>query len=274
MLSKCLEPIAVKRASLITGVAESYYFSVKERNPQLLDHCIFGAMPYGGEIKDHYLVKQLGIQPYLFNKNDKIQLVFAGAIMPKSILLIKYIFSCIKKNFECFQNIEMHFIGTGKVANDAKGFLIKEMARDYGLWESIVFEYPKRMPYMDVLAHLSAADGVFVIGSTEPHYTPSKVYQAILSEKPVMAFLHEKSFAAELFHNNQIGQLVSINEEMNEQDFEVAFLKSWEAFCLMLKTFDSKLIESENFNNFSALGSTKKMVDLLNGILANEKGIC
>lgn len=265
-LSKWLEPIAVKQAALITGVAESYYGGVIERNPELLSHCIFGAMPYGGEIKDHEYVKELGIQTYLFEKSDKIQLVFAGAVMPKSILIIKYIFSCIKNNLEKFKNIEIHFIGTGKVANDGKGFHIKEMAQNYGLWQSVVFEYPKRIPYLDVLSHLAAAKGIMVIGSTEPHYTPSKIYQAILSDKPVLAFLHEKSNAVNLFQSKQIGQLVAINETMNEQAFEVSFLNRWDAFLLQLKTFDSLKIDKQNFNEFSAWGSTSILVNLLNKI--------
>ncbi|MES1161022.1 MAG: hypothetical protein ABUM51_09715, partial [Bacteroidota bacterium] len=79
-LARFLEPIAVKRASLITGVAESYYKSVLERNPGLLKTCQTGAMPYGGEESDHLKVKELGLQPYLFNKSPGKQvLVYAGA---------------------------------------------------------------------------------------------------------------------------------------------------------------------------------------------------
>src|SRR4030095_16831927 len=48
-LAKVLEPIAVKKARLITGVAEGYYQGVAQRNPHLRRESIFGAMPYGGE---------------------------------------------------------------------------------------------------------------------------------------------------------------------------------------------------------------------------------
>src|SRR6186713_2488128 len=53
LIARIMEPIAVKKAALITGVAESYYRGMQDRNPQLAQTCIFGAMPYGGEKADH-----------------------------------------------------------------------------------------------------------------------------------------------------------------------------------------------------------------------------
>ncbi len=65
-VARFLEPIAVKKASLITGVAESYYKGVMERNPLLLHQAVVGAMPYGGEKTDHEKLSGLNIQPWLF----------------------------------------------------------------------------------------------------------------------------------------------------------------------------------------------------------------
>ena len=61
-----------------------------------------------------------------------------------------------------------------------------------------VTEHPHRMAYLDVLANLVRAGGVLIVGSTEPHYTPSKVYQAVQSRRPVLALLHEASAAVEV----------------------------------------------------------------------------
>ena len=61
-----------------------------------------------------------------------------------------------------------------------------------------VTEHPHRMAYLDVLANLMGASGVLIVGSTEPHYTPSKVYQAVQSRRPVLALLHEASNAVQV----------------------------------------------------------------------------
>src|SRR6185369_5825402 len=83
-LSGFLEPIAVKKVSLITGVAEGYYKGVQERNPHLISQAIFAAMPYGGEKRDHDQIRNLAVRPYLFGKKEnKIQFVYAGAMLPK-----------------------------------------------------------------------------------------------------------------------------------------------------------------------------------------------
>ena len=68
--AKFLEPIAVKNASLITGVAEGYYADVLARNPQLQKK-VNGAMPYGGEVLDHTIINTLDIEPYLFKKKPQ-----------------------------------------------------------------------------------------------------------------------------------------------------------------------------------------------------------
>ena len=116
-------------------------------------------------------------------------------MLPKAYQPLEAIFKSIQSNADVFANVEFHFIGTGKTPDDAEGFNIKPLAEKYGLWQSNVYEYPKRIPYLDVLVHLQQADGIFILGSTEPHYTPSKSYQGVLSGKPVLAVLHRDSTA-------------------------------------------------------------------------------
>src|SRR5687768_5300247 len=51
-LAKFLEPVSVRRAALISGVAERYYEDVLARNPHLRRQSVAVAMPYGGEPAD------------------------------------------------------------------------------------------------------------------------------------------------------------------------------------------------------------------------------
>jgi len=109
-LAKLLEPIAVKKVSLITGVAVGYYKPVLERNPHL-KNIVTGAMPYGGEEKDHAIVASLKIEPYLFKKAvGKFKFVYAGAMLPKAYLPLENIFKAIKSDKKSFENIEFHTI--------------------------------------------------------------------------------------------------------------------------------------------------------------------
>lgn len=266
-LAQLLEPVAVKRASLITGVAEGYYLPVLERNPQLKKTAITGAMPYGGEKRDIEILKELNLKPYLFSKKkDTIQLVYAGAMLPKAYQPLEAIFKAISKQRDEFKNVEFHFIGTGSRANDENSYNIKPLAEKYNLWQTNVYEYPKRIPYLDVLTHLSYADGIFILGSTEPHYTPSKSYQAILSGKPIFAILHEQSTAVQLLLSSEASRVLTFGNDTDLENLAENFNQSMKEFLCFKKNFDPNQINGSSFASFSALSVTEKLAKLLDKV--------
>jgi hypothetical protein len=265
-LSAWLEPQAIKKASLITGVAEGYYKGVMDRNPCLQKDCIVGAMPYGGEIEDHCKVRALGLKPYLFRKKEGVlQLVYAGAMLPKAYNPLEQCLKAIKANPQLFKNVEFHFIGTGKSVSDSNSYTIKPLAERYDLWQTTIFEYPVRIPYLDVLVHLEAATGIFILGSTEPHYTPSKVYQAVLSGKPIFAVLHQQSLAYTLLNKTGAGITAGITEGSIES-LGYHFPGQFEKFLAFQRSFSSKRIDMNEFHQSSAIEVTRKLASLLNKI--------
>lgn len=266
-IAKFLEPIAVKSASIISGVAEGYYKGVIERNPELAYKTIFGAMPYGGEKEDHEAVAKLTLQSYLFKKNGKLQFVYAGAMLPKAYEPLKQLFAAIKDAPEVFKDIEFHFIGTGYSLNDPSSFNIKPYALEYGLWEKIVYEYPQRIAYLDVLVHLENASAIFVLGSTEPHYTPSKVYQGILAKKAIMAVLHKESTAANVIVQSNAGLVLAFDGEKGLTDIKDQFAGCISDFKNILQSFKPENINMELFDQYSAKAVTRQLVLLLNEIV-------
>ncbi|MEJ8816954.1 hypothetical protein [Lacibacter sp. H407] len=266
-LARWLEPKAVKQAALITGVAEGYYKAVIERNPHLTKSCLFGAMPYGGEAQDHERMKDLLLKPYLFQKNKKLQFLYAGAMLPKAYRPLEEIFKAIAAHKEQFAEVEFHFIGTGKSPNDANGYNIKPLAEKYGLWERVVFEYPKRIPYLDVLVHLTAVDAVFILGSTEPHYTPSKSYQAVLSGKPILAVLHSASTAVQVLEDANAGLVLGFNGEEEIDQIASRWLTIWNYFCEYTKQFQPSDVGQKIFEQYSAKAVTAKLAKLFDQII-------
>lgn len=264
-MAKILEPIAIKKASLITGVADGYFDGVKIRNPKLLKTALFGAMPYGGEKSDHEKVRELNLKPYLFKKETgKTKLVYAGAMLPKAYKPLEAIFKVISINKSDFLTTKIYFIGTGKSPNDKNGFNIKPLALKYGLWEKQIFEYPARIPYLDVLIHLENANGVFILGSTEPHYTPSKVYQGVLSAKPILAVLHSASTAVQVIRASKAGIVLSFNGEEDMKTIVHSFLQRFKEYQFFADNFSTSNVNMAVFEQYSAKNITGKLVDLLN----------
>lgn len=269
IVSGWLEPIAVKKASLITGVAESYFADVLKRNPFLEKTCAFVAIPYGSEKADHDAVNEMNLQPYLFvKKDDKIQLVYAGAMLPKAYKPLEEIFKAINNSMDSYGDVEFHFIGTGKSVNDPKGYNIKLLAEKYGLWEKIVFEYPKRIPYLDVLVHLNTADGVFILGSTEAHYTPSKVYQAVLSKNPILAVLHQESTGVDVIRNSIAGIVLDFDGEKDLKKIEIGFLSTFQKFRDFHTHYNYETIDASVFEQYSAKRITKNLVNTISKIVS------
>jgi hypothetical protein len=224
-------------------------------------------MPYGGEASDHEGLQKLTLQPYLFTANTKLQFVYAGAMLPKAYAPLEEIFKAIAANRTSFEQVEFHFIGTGKSPNDATGYNIKPLAEKYGLWQTIVFEYPKRIPYLDVLVHLAAVDAVFILGSTEPHYTPSKSYQAVLSGKPILAVLHRESTAVQVLEESAAGIVLAFDGEKDLEKISTNWMEVWNIFCGYAKHFDPASVRSEVFEQYSAKAVTKQLATLLDQLL-------
>ena len=163
----------------------------------------------------------------------------------------------------------IYFSGTGKTPNDPNGYNVKPLAEKYGLWGTNVFEYPKRIPYLDVLIHLNAADGIFILGSTEPHYTPSKLYQPVLALKPILGVLNEKTSAVAILKQSDAGMVLDFNGDEGLDHIEKSFSNFLEQFIKWTENFNPSQIKLEIFNEYSASAVTKKLADLLDSALDN-----
>jgi hypothetical protein len=263
-LAGWLEPIAVKKARLIIGVAEGYYKGVLDRNPRLRDLALSGAMPIGGEKADHEKVAELDLRPYLFSKTPgKLRLMYAGAMLPKAYGPLEAILDAISRNAAVFEDLEIYFVGTGKTPDDPEGYNVRPLAQKYGLWNKVIFEHPRRIPYLEVLVHLEAVDGVFILGSTEPHYTPSKVYQGVLSRKPIFAVLHQASSAVQVIRSANTGVVLAYDGESEVDRIGREFVENFERYKSFIRNFDPRQVDMKAFDAYSAREVTAALAGLL-----------
>ena len=266
-LGDILEPIAVKNASLITGVTEGSYRDMFVRNPAVANVVVAAAMPYGGDAADHDGAAQLGIEPYVFTAGEnKKRIVYAGTMWPAAYATLDRVFRAIAASPSAFENTRFYFIGTGASPRDPQP-QIKPMAAQYGLSEEIIVERPARIPYLDVLVHLAAADGVFIFGSTEPHYTPSKVYQGVLSGKPILGVLHEASTACAVLRDTGAGVVLSFNGERELDRIEREFPARFAEYQEFSARFDPTRVDRARFEEYSARSIAGKLADALDAAL-------
>lgn len=211
-LGAILEPWAVKHCRLITGVADGYFDGVLTRNPLLRGQVATASMPYGISKHDFEVAKSKHREAYLLSDyRGKINIVYAGAMLSHGLgvleKLLESISSLVDSSPDGMSDVRFHFIGTGHSSDDPNAFNIKPIAERHGLG-AYVSEYPSRISYMDTLTHLLESSAILIVGSDQPHYTPSKVFQAIYSRKPIFAILHKESSGVRILRSCNAGMVI------------------------------------------------------------------
>ena len=120
-----------------------------------------------------------------------------------------------------------------------------------------------------MLVHLNIADGIFILGSTESHYTPSKSFQAVLSKRPLIAALHNESTAIDVLRNSNVGKVMGFKGERDMDlicDQFAPFFIEWKE---SLRVYDASKIDFDAFQKYSAFNVTAELVKLLNKITDN-----
>jgi len=308
-VAKLLEPIAVKKASLISGVSYPYYEPVIKRNfptiyaqitadktesstieatnpsPQQLPtqnsklktplsnpHTNLPfthvAMPYGFDPNDHHIKLEnlefpwestLNSEPE--TQNHKIWL-YAGAFLPNSHVILQAFFVAIKALREqklWDETIRLWFIGTGNYP--AKS--IASYANDSKI-DDIVTEKRDRYPFLQVLNFLNEANTVIIIGSTEKHYTASKTFQSLLSNRPVINGFHHESSAIQVMEDCKADEFtMRYKPGMSQQEMVDTF-----------KTLILKRLQNEAWNpdltaldQYSAKESARMLVEGMERVL-------
>jgi hypothetical protein len=214
-LGRLVEPLVLRHVSLVTAVGPGYYDGALERSPWLdPSRCV--AMPYGAEEGDFDYLRAHPRPPTLFDPADGCRhLVYAGAMLPRAYetlqALLNALTLAVERSPRAAGALRLHFVGTGADPKRADSSTIRPWIRRAGL-DHVVQEHPARLPYLDALNHLVRAHAVIILGSSEPHYTASKIFQAVLSRRPVLGLLHEASTAAAILREAGAGPVVTFDE--------------------------------------------------------------
>lgn len=259
-VAKLLEPYAVKKASLISGVSTPYYQPVLDRNfkNKKITHV---GMPYGFDPADHKI--KIDNLKFPWDEYPNCEpIVYAGAFLPLSGYFTKMLFQSIKKmieNKEFDKNIKLFFIGTGNYPHKS----VSEFAKEAGISE-VVVEINDRFPFLHIQNFLRNSFANIIIGSTEKHYTASKTYQSLLSEKPVFTIFHAESSAVEVMKECKANDhTVEFYESKSETDFEKSVYQTFKNFIQNKKKWKPDL---SKLDKYSARESTRKLVEAIKEI--------
>jgi len=205
---------------LLTSVAPKYIEPIFNRIPKLTNSGVkILSLPMGWDSDEKIIAERFENKVTKFSNSKKYILVYAGAFLPKAIDILTRFFQVIQRNRKLFHDVEFHFIGTGHQIINKVSTTIKDIAQKMEILNDIVFEHPDRIPYLNVLNQISYSSGILIIGSSESHYTPSKLFSAFILNKPVFALLHEQSTATSIINNTKWGEVCEYSDA-NFNNFE------------------------------------------------------
>jgi hypothetical protein len=213
-VAQIVEPFSVRYAGHIVGVDKSYTAGVIDR------YCWFHevdatGIPYGGEPGDFDYLRSHPRCNDTFNKKDGlIHMSYVGRGGPDMLPSLRALFGAVKtgltKQAALFGRLRLHFVGTDYAHKEAVRYQVLPLAQSMHMGE-IVMEHPLRVDYLSALQILIDSDALVIVGSTEAHYTASKIFPYILAERPLIGIFHEQSSAVSILRETQAGDVVTFS---------------------------------------------------------------
>jgi hypothetical protein len=116
-----------------------------------------------------------------------------------------------------WENVQLHFIGTSYASSGRAEKTVEPLAAEYGL-SDVVHERTDRVGYFEALRILCDSDGILVIGSDSPSYTPSKLYPCMMARRPMLSIMHEQSPAVPVLRACRAGIITTFRPGVVEHE--------------------------------------------------------
>jgi glycosyltransferase involved in cell wall biosynthesis len=137
----------------------------------------------------------------LIPADGRINICFVGTLLPLGVSTLRAVLTAARHVVEQHpalrDRLRFYFFGTSNQTN-SRDYRVVAHAQQCGVGD-LVHEEPARLDYLDALAALRQASALLVMGSSESHYTASRVFPALLADRPTLAVYHQASTVVDIF---------------------------------------------------------------------------
>ncbi|MEO8000436.1 MAG: hypothetical protein ABI644_01065 [Arenimonas sp.] len=191
-----LESRTVPYAAGLMAVSKNYIELLAEKYEaaKKIPHRV---SPFPYSENDFKVAGRLGQANKLLERSaDEIVCLYAGRIAPGMEESLRILFNAIaegkRKQSEIFGRMRFVFIGTGGYSTSGNASVAGRLALEAGI-STQVSEYPDRIAFLDAQKCMLDADVLLILGSEDSAYVPSKLYQSLSLDKPVIAAAPKQS---------------------------------------------------------------------------------
>lgn len=214
------EPGVVRGAAHVVTVSPAYPRDLMARYPDVGPER-FTVVPFAAAPRDFEAVRERAITQTVFDPADGhrhwVYLGRGGGDMARAL---RGLFGAIRELRMAdpeVQRLRLHFVGTSYAPAGLARETIAPIARACGVAD-LVEERTSRLPYMQGLSLLQAADAILVIGSDDPGYSASKVYPCVAAGRPILAVMHRASTAGRVITDCRAGEVVGFGSDEADGD--------------------------------------------------------
>jgi glycosyltransferase involved in cell wall biosynthesis len=191
-----LEPIALRAADGVTAVSRETCDEALRRTPDAGPRVV-EELPIGWDRRDLEFLRRLPRKHSPVPQQDGlVHLSYVGTVLPTGLGTLHALLTAVGRlrveDPAAARRLRLHFVGTSNQRAASARERVLPIARDLGVAD-LVTEVAPRLDYFEALQFLADSTVVLLLGSRERHYTPSKVFSALLTERPILALYHQAS---------------------------------------------------------------------------------
>jgi hypothetical protein len=275
VLAQSLEPRALRAADAITAVSLETFEQVRSRHGWAVSRP-FAEIPLGVEPSDFDALKgQPGPNPHFDPKDGQAHLCYVGTLLPLGFETLRAVLgaAALLRDREpaLYRRLRLHFFGTSNQTAPDSPCRVLRVAAELGV-ASVVSEMPPRLDYLDALRVQAQATALLLLGSSERHYTASKLYPALLAERPILAVYHEASTVVEVLRRAArppAARLVTYGDaERAASRVEAVY----EALAALVRdpAFDPTAVNLDALREYSATCLAGRLAAILDRVMSNS----
>jgi hypothetical protein len=270
-LGQWLEPRAVQAADALVAVSQGTIDGIVDRIPSA-SRVPHDVIPLGFDAQDFDQVRAQPRANGVFQPGDGlVHLCYVGTLLPTGTETLRLLLTALARARDtspAARRLRLHFFGT---SNQSTGDRLRVMpaAVDARVADSVT-ENPGRLDYLDALSVLVQADGLVLLGSSETHYTASKLGPALVARRPILALYNESSSVVSILAS--VGREPSVRVVTYGGDVvteaRVAEVASHLEALACDQSYRSVDVDLAGADEFSAARLSERLAALLNRVAA------
>jgi len=187
---------------------------------------------FGASIQDlERARKRPSVAPATQREGSERHFLYTGAAGPVMPQAVSVLFAALRayraREPERAKRLRFHFVGTSYVESGKGKPSVMPLAADYGVADQ-VDEVPHRIGFLEALRLQFDADVLLLPGSSDPAYSPSKVYVYYLAGPPILALVFKDSVMESLIKKLSCAYIVVIGEPGEEENAQRAIQRFFE----------------------------------------------